>query len=190
MPKKTKPKRIFIKFKQLDISVSSKNLKHKHMMKYLLLLLCSGGISAQQLHHQMISAQGTSTKLQNGMLVRSTVGQSVTNGTSQKGYVIQQGFQQNTWASYIDSPKNLNNAVITSTYPNPFTDIIHFKFSNFTDSRVAVLIYDITGREVVSQTIVCNNNEASIYLGNLPEAKYLVRLSAKNFEYFTKIIKN
>lgn len=156
-------------------------------MKKLIILLFGFSVYGQKLHHSMISAQGTTAHLPNGVIVRQTIGQqSVTGNQSIDNKMIGQGFQQSNWGKYVSENKTIVN---TTTYPNPFTDIVNFKFSSFVDNKFGISVFDINGRLVISETLLSNNNEVSIDLHGLQQAEYLVRLTGNKFEYFTKIIK-
>lgn len=159
-------------------------------MKYLLLIFLPQIFLAQELHHQMISSQGNTHQLSSGMIVRATVGQSVTGNSVQKDYVVQQGFQQSYWARYLSqSEQNVKNTITVTTFPNPFVDFINFRFSAAVSSEVDVSIFDVAGRRVVFRKAKLINNQISIDLIRLPRAEYLARLSSGRFEYYVKIIK-
>lgn len=159
-------------------------------MKYLILLFLPGVFFGQELHHQMISSQGNTTQLSNGMIVRATVGQSVTGNSFKNDLVVQQGFQQSYWSIYIaQSEQNAKKTVTTTAFPNPFIDLINFRFSGDVGTVVALSIFDVTGRLIVSQKINVIDNQISIDLSRLAKAEYLVRLSSERLEYYVKIIK-
>jgi hypothetical protein len=46
------------------------------------------------LHHQMISSQGKSSVLSNGIRVKQTIGQQSVSGNSKGDYIVQQGFHK------------------------------------------------------------------------------------------------
>ena len=50
---------------------------------FCLIILASNNLYAQQLHHQMISSQGTSITTASGLIVKQTVGQQSVSGNSQ-----------------------------------------------------------------------------------------------------------
>ena len=61
---------------------------------YILLLFATTTVSAQ-LHHQMLSSQGSTSKTNNGVMVTQTIGQQSAIGNfTNKGFDIGQGFQQ------------------------------------------------------------------------------------------------
>lgn len=63
-------------------------------------------IYGQDLHHQMLSAQGTTGVLSNGLYVSQTIGQQSVIGTyTVGGKTYGQGFQQSLWSKYISSRK-------------------------------------------------------------------------------------
>lgn len=159
-------------------------------MKYLLLLF-SITFQGQVLHHQMLSSQGASTKTPDGLMVRQTIGQQSLTGTStNKEYVVMQGFQQSLWGKYIAS----NNAGVvegikTTTYPNPFIQTIHFQFSKPVTTVISISVFDVLGRLVYEENKNAVNEILSIDLSKLPTSQYLIRLSATNLKYYTKIVK-
>lgn len=143
---------------------------------------------AQELHHQMISSQGTTSTTSSGLIVRQTVGQQSVSGNSQGEIIVQQGFQQSCWEERIIE-SNTPEFTVT-TYPNPFTDIIYFQFSEFPEISVEVSIFDINGRLVHSKSNTVMDNLLSINLVSLPNAEYLIKISNEKINYFTKILKN
>lgn len=155
-------------------------------MKYLFLLF-SITFHGQVLHHQMLSAQGGTTKTSNALIVRQTIGQQSLTGTSSKNYVVMQGFQQSLWGKYIAA--NQTDAVKTTTYPNPFIQTVNFEFSQPITEGIQVTVYDILGRLIFEENKKANNSILTIDLARLPTSEYLVRLSTTNLNYFTKIIK-
>lgn len=159
-------------------------------MKYLLLFLYLPGVFyGQEIHHQMISSQGNNSELSNGIIVRATVGQIITGNSGQKDFAVQQGFQQSYWSAYISQNEHSAKNITVIAFPNPFIDLVKFRFSGDVDSKVDISIYDFTGRLIVSQKINVLDNQASIDLRNLAQAEYLVRLSSGKSNYFLKIIK-
>ncbi|MGV8946328.1 MAG: T9SS type A sorting domain-containing protein [Lutibacter sp.] len=156
-------------------------------MKYLLLLFCSS-FYGQVLHHQMLSSQGKSATLPNGIIVKQTIGQQSVTGNSKNGFVVQQGFQQSLWSKYISSP--INPADITTvTYPNPFVSIVNFQFSKPIQEEISIAVYDIIGRLIFQQMQKPSNSILTIDLSALPVSTYLVRLSGAHLNYYTKILK-
>jgi hypothetical protein len=159
-------------------------------MKYLLLLFAIP-FHGQVLHHQMLSSQGKSTKIASGLLINQTVGQqSITGSSSNKNYLLMQGFQQSLWSKYIASNNGdgIDSFTIT-TYPNPFTETVNFEFSKPITDFISISVFDILGRLVNEQQEKATNNILTIDLGSLPTSEYLIRLNANNLNYYTKIIK-
>jgi hypothetical protein len=144
-------------------------------------------VSSQVLHHQMLSAQGTSSTLPNGLVVKQTIGQQSAIGNSKTDYYVGQGFQQSQWNSHIES--NIEEKIQTFVYPNPFIDLINFEFSSSVGAKVMVQIFNVAGMTVYSKEVTTTNNLVTLDLGYIPGGLYLVSLSALNFSYFTKILK-
>ncbi|MFZ4680309.1 MAG: T9SS type A sorting domain-containing protein [Flavobacterium sp.] len=146
------------------------------------------GAQAQELHHQMLSAQGASKELSNGMYVSQTVGQqSVIGNYTKDGKTYGQGYQQSVWSKYIST--NTNNNITTVTYPNPFISTINFQFSQTIKEPISVSVFDIRGRLIFNQEKQASGNILTIDLPNLASSNYLVRLSSPNYTYYTQILK-
>ena len=121
----------------------------------LFLVFISKNVVAQQLHHEMISAQGGSVITQNGQLVRYTVGQQSVTGTSSNGYIVQQGFQQSNWGKILEQN---TISVTTIAYPNPFVNEINFSFSTSPGEKISAYVFDVLGRLVYSEDVKNENN--------------------------------
>lgn len=152
----------------------------------LFLVFISKNVVAQQLHHEMISAQGGSVITQNGQLVRYTVGQQSVTGTSSNGYIVQQGFQQSNWGKILEQN---TISVTTTAFPNPFVNEINFSFSTSPGEKISAYVFDILGRLVYSEDVKNENNSIKLNLLQLSTAEYLVKLSSDKFVYSAKIIK-
>lgn len=152
----------------------------------IVLLTVSSTFYGQQLHHQMLSSQGGSSVTSNGYSVRYTVGQQSIAGTSTTGYVIQQGFQQSNWEKII---QHNTISIVTTVYPNPFVDSVKFSFSSSPGSTIDVLVFDILGRLVYSESTQNDSNLISLDLKKLSSAEYLVKLSSGSYIHSAKIIK-
>jgi len=141
----------------------------------------------QTLHHQMISSQGGNATTPSGIIVKYTIGQQSVIGTKTGNVIVQQGFQQSNWNKIMAS-----NVVVvnTTTYPNPYIDVINFQFSQSIGDNVSLLVYDVLGRQVYSNTLQILENKTSVNLQVLQSAEYFVQLSNNTFTYHTKIIKN
>lgn len=160
-------------------------MRFKNLLLFFLFTTLS---FSQTLHHQMISAQGGNAVIQSGIVVKYTVGQQSVTGTKTGNVIVQQGFQQSNWDKIITT----NNVVLanTTTYPNPYVDVINFQFSQSIGENVSLLVYDVLGRQVYANTLQIFENKTSVNLQVLQSAEYFVQLSNNIFTYHTKIIKN
>ena len=158
-----------------------------HIKIFLTIGFFSSLSFGQTLHHQMISAQGGNATTPSGTIVKYTIGQQSITGTKTGNVIVQQGFQQSNWDKII-----ANNAVLvnTTTFPNPYVDIINFQFSQAVGENVSLLVYDVLGRQVYSNTLKVFENKTSVNLQVLQSAEYFVQLSNNTFTYHTRIIKN
>lgn len=159
------------------------------MKKLLLLFLVPFSVNAQDvLHHQMLSAQGTSKELSSGIYVSQTIGQqSVIGNYTKDGKTYGQGYQQSVWNKYISS--NTKNIITTVTYPNPFVATINFQFSQPIKERIKMELFDVRGRLIFQTEQLPADNLLTVALPNLPSTNYLVKLSAYNYTYYSQILK-
>ncbi len=157
-------------------------------MKQLLLLFVGISAYSQQIHHQMLSSQGSSFVLPSGTLVNQTIGQqSVIGNFKGSNSVVGQGFQQSLVAR--SGTISSLNGITTTTYPNPFVNQINFQFSSPISGPITVTIFDLLGRQVFKVQKEALQNTLTIDHLYFPENEYLVKLTAKNFNYSTQIIK-
>lgn len=158
-------------------------------MKQLLLLVLSFNTYSQHLHHQMLSAQGSSNLLTSGILIKQTIGQQSTIGNYKLPSVIMgQGFQQSFISKSLST--TFINEILTTTYPNPFVDQIHFQFSKPISGLITVTIFDLLGRLVYKEQKEASQNILTIGNLNFSQNEYLVKLSATNYKYTTQIIQS
>lgn len=157
-------------------------------MKLIFLLFILTSVNAQTLHHQAISSQGNSIELYNGTFISQTIGQqSVMGNTTHNGYTTRQGFQQNVWGKYISS--NITTNITTTTYPNPFIQLVNFQFSKPIKEPISIAIFDVRGRLIYQQEKRVIDNLLTIDLEFTASSNYLVKLTAANYTYYTQIFK-
>jgi len=153
-----------------------------------LTFLASNAVFAQRMHHQMISSQGASIITSSGFIIKQTIGQQSVSGNRQGDIIVQQGYQQTYWQELLRT--SINAGLKVTTYPNPFREVLNFRFSNFLGTSVQISIFDSYGRSVFEKTSTVIDNLLTVEdMPILPSAQYLVRLSGANVNYFTTIIK-
>jgi hypothetical protein len=157
-------------------------------MKYILLLFCTT-FYGQTLHHEMLSSQGASNTLPNGITVNQTIGQLSVSGTSVSDIDVQQGFQQSFWSQRMATNDPIAEVKVM-VYPNPFVTTVNFQLPPSISPTVTILVFDQQGRIVLNVQKNTMGGLATVDLSNLPDAMYLVQLSASNLNYYTKIIKH
>lgn len=135
----------------------------------------------------MVSSQGTSKILNNGMLVSQTIGQQSAIGNHTNGITVGQGFQQSHWAKYVNS--NVAIQITTTTYPNPFIGTINFKFSQPIMETIEIAVFDVRGRLIFQDKKRAAESILTVELPQLASSNYLVRLSAPNYTYYSQILK-
>ncbi len=158
-------------------------------MKHLILifLVLSFKSYSQDLHHQMLSSQGKSTILGNGMLVSQTIGQQSAIGNHTNGITVGQGFQQSHWAKYLNS--NVTNQITTTTFPNPFITTVNFQFSKPISEIIEITLFDVRGRLIFQDKKRASDSVLTVELPQLASSNYLVRLTASNYNYYSQILK-
>lgn len=158
------------------------------MKQQLLLFFVGFSLYGQQVHHQMLSSQGSSNVLPSGTLVSQTIGQqSVIGNYKVSNSIIGQGFQQSLIAQ--SGLSSVSNFISTTTYPNPFVDQINFQFSSPVSGLITVTVFDLLGRQVFKAQKEALKNTITIDNLYFTENEYLVKLTAKNYNYSTQIIK-
>ena len=156
----------------------------KAILPYLIFITPLWGFS--QLHHQMISSQG-STNITEGIVVTQTIGQQSIIGNSEvAGLAFGQGFQQSIWTRLINS--NDQN-FMAEYYPNPFFDQVTFRFTNMSDEIITIDIFDVAGKQVYSKRKNVIEDKLILQLGSLSGGAYLVRLYNEKKTFYTKLIK-
>jgi hypothetical protein len=142
-------------------------------------------LSGQNIHHQMISSQGSSSLTGSGLIVNQTIGQQSITGSFTGSFSVQQGFQQSYWYNYLSN----SNPILVSVSPNPFQELIQFSISNLRNEKIAIQVFDINGKVVYVKEHFVENKLITINLSNLSAGMYLVKLNRKDFNHFSKIIK-
>jgi hydroxymethylpyrimidine pyrophosphatase-like HAD family hydrolase len=159
----------------------------KKYMKYLLIFFTIT-FNGQVLHHQTLSSQGISEKMTNGIMVNQSIGQlSVSGNFINDKTIVGQGFQQNNISKLKIS--STTNSSITYTYPNPFIDRLNFNFNKLIDGKIKILIFDMLGRLIYNQEKIAVQNILTIENLHFAAGEYFVRLTAKDYNYSTKILK-
>jgi hypothetical protein len=136
----------------------------------------------------MLSSQGTSTHASSGITVRQTIGQQSAIGNHRDSNVIVgQGFLQSNKMKTVAAP---NITIKTITYPNPFIDKVNFQFSSPITGPVKITLFDIMGRLVYSKEKLLVDNILTIDNLSFAQGEYFVKLSAKNYNYSTNLLKS
>jgi len=174
---------------RVKLSVFEIYISNNTFMKFIVSLICmlaALSVCSQKMHHQMISSQSTSSVTSSGIQVKQTVGQISATGNFSGKFSIQQGYQQSNWPAYLATSKD----IAISSYPNPFTQFINFKFIGSNATKVLIQIFDINGKSVYLKEHAVENKLFRIALSKLAIGVYLVKVKNQNLYHFTKIIKN
>lgn len=157
-------------------------------MKHTLTLILSLFLwnASAQLHHQMLSSQGSTSKTEKGVIVTQTIGQqSVSGNYTAKGFNIGQGYQQANWARIIVEGTTPEFEV--SMYPNPFSGIVNIQHNSTED--ISINVFDPAGKLVFKNLLKVSAPSQTINLQQLSTGVYLVHLQSNQLNYFTKLIK-
>lgn len=162
----------------------------KKIFKILICFLSVLGLKAQgqSLHHQMLSSQGNTSILKDGMVVRQTVGQqSIIGNSSISNLTIQQGFQQSMVSKFI--PVYNINSIETTIYPNPFLTRVNIRFSETLSEAMNVTLYNLLGVMVYKKDFEAPLTAMELNIEHLAPGSYIVVLSAKNYTHSKILIK-
>ena len=151
----------------------------------IFLTMASVSFYSQSIHHQMMSSQSNTSDTSSGLTIRQTIGQLSATGSFSDNYIVQQGYHQSNWGTYLSNPKN----ILVQTYPNPFVDIVNFKFNNLNKKKISIQVFDINGEIVYAKEGLAENNLYSVNLKNLSIGMYLVKLNGEKLSHFSKIFK-
>jgi hypothetical protein len=151
----------------------------------LLLAFTSNTVSAQ-LHHQMLSSQGSTAKTSSGVIATQTIGQtSVTGNYDNSLFKIGQGYQQAFWGRIINEENSPDFEV--SVYPNPFENDFNIRYNG--EGLMSVSIYDVAGKLIYNKDILFTSPQKTINVDAISSGVYLVKLQSNKLNYFTKLIK-
>jgi len=150
-----------------------------------ILLLASFNQGIAQVHHQMISSQGSTSETSTGYVVTQTIGQtSVVGNYTNTSVKINQGYQQPFWGGL-----ELSNVpdFTASIFPNPSENIISIRHNSKLD--IEFFLFNVAGKLVYKNTLIVSSPQQTIDLESISSGVYLVKLKSKQLNYFTKIIK-
>ena len=157
----------------------------KLLLISVLLTFTSNSVSAQ-LHHQMISSQGSTSKTASGVIATQTIGQTSVTGTYDNlSFKIGQGYQQAFWGRIINEQNSPDFEV--SVYPNPFENDFNILYNG--EGLMSVSIYDVAGKLIYNKDHLFTTPQKTISVDGISSGVYLVRLQTNKLYYFTKLIK-
>ena len=161
-------------------------------MKYLTrmsIALCLFGFGTAMQAQNAIPASGGNASGSGGT-VSYTVGQTIYTTNSGMNGTVSQGVQQPyEILTVFVSEETKEISLECSAFPNPVDDYIKLKVKNITEENLSYLLYDISGKLLLTQKII--NAETLISMNNLPAAVYFLKINDNNKEVKTfKIIKN
>ncbi|MGC9344611.1 MAG: T9SS type A sorting domain-containing protein [Bacteroidales bacterium] len=155
---------------------------------FILLLLGTGGLQAQKIHHSIATAGGDASN--SGGSVAYTIGQTLfTMHHEMNVGTLNQGIQQPYevfLTTGIDYARKLD--IKFSAYPNPVTDKIILKVEGNLKPGYRVSVYDIHGKILEKSKITSTSTD--LFMDKLEPAIYLLKITNNNKEITTfKIIK-
>ena len=136
----------------------------------------------------MLSSQGTSSRVSGKVVVRQTIGQQSAIGNFRNtNAIVGQGFLQSETMKTTVPPVI---SITTVTYPNPFIDRVNFQFSSPIAGPFKISLFDVMGRLVYYKEKTAINNIVTIDNLFFAQGEYFVKLTAKNFNYSTNLLKS
>ena len=155
---------------------------------FLLFAFQGFNVCGQQLHHQMLSAQGNKATLQNGITVLQTIGQQSVIGNATVGNLtVQQGFQQSLFSKYF--PTYNVNSTTTTVYPNPFAGALNVNFSELIPGEMSIALYNMFGVMIYNELKSNPSLTLSFNFDYLPTGSYVLQLTAKQYTFSKTLIK-
>ena len=160
------------------------------MHKIILFLFFCTTTWSQKIHHQVVSSQGVTQKLPNGIIVAQSVGQAnaAIGNFKNNSMAIGLGYIQSYGKAKFTSPTKV--AVSLVAYPNPVVDQVNFKFSSNVGTTAIISLFDNRGRLVHSEKQAIDQEAASLSLAFLAEGVYFAKIETKDHHFSTKILKS
>lgn len=158
-------------------------------MKHTILIgmMYALNVCAQQVHHQMISSQGSHVQATNGVVLKQTIGQqSVIGKHAGNQFIVGQGFLN---SAIFSKKQTALPGIEVSCFPNPFSSNLNLQFPINFKGVVRVAIYDIKGGVVYEADSMVDNNLINIETLYLPDGAYVLKLQAENVNFTAHLIK-
>lgn len=158
----------------------------------LVVLVCATPAMSAYVISQSVIGSGGGSASGGSYSVVGTVGQPAIGIASGGSYIGEIGFwYQPGWVltgvEEDDFPKSFS---IGQNYPNPFNPVTTFAYAVPTESRVSIIIYDVSGREVrtlVDEEVGPGRHETVLHATGLPSGVYFARMVAGKFTDTRKI---
>lgn len=159
----------------------------KNVFLLLVVVSCYYSTNAQSISKFVVSSGGSNISNSNHQLL-FTIGEPVI-GTVENGIVIGQGFLAAVQADVTLDNNDVPLLTGIALFPNPVRDIMTINLGR-TVKETLMHIYDVNGREVLSQILVQEKN--AIDLQQFVTGVYIVKLMevAQKESKFFKIIKD
>ncbi len=160
------------------------------MHKFLFCFLLSSACWSQKLHHQTIASIGINSKINNGMIVSQSIGQSNVSIGNYKNstLIIGQGYIQSFGIAKSALP--IEEVITMMVYPNPVIDIVNFIFSYETRTKSSFHLFDSRGRLIAHQIVEPKQNSFTYDLSTLAQGVYFAKIETTNQSFTTKILKS
>ena len=134
------------------------------------------GANAQTASPELVSSSGDSFNNTSYQLDWS-IGECVTATHSAGDYVITLGFHQNTYN--ITSVVDLRADIEMSVFPNPTSDLINLKLTDFQNlSGLSYVITDISGKVLAKNKILSTSQ--TLNFTNYTDGTYLISITENN----------
>jgi len=146
----------------------------------LLAFIISWGVNAQSAKPEVLATSGTHFTGTNAEL-SWTIGEVIIETVSNTGNILTQGFHQpDDQVTTVEEA--LPNHIQVNVFPNPVTEKITVTIENNTLDLV-VIIYDMTGRKLISEEIGYLQNSIEFNMIDFANAGYLFHLHSKDKKY-------
>ncbi len=158
----------------------------------LLIITLAVSASAEYVISQSVIGSGGGAAAGGSYAIVGTVGQPAIGVTQGGSYIGEIGFwYQPGWIlTGVDEDELPRSFSIGQNYPNPFNPVTTFAYAVPTESRVSIVLYDVTGREIrtlVDRIVEPGRHEAVLHATGLPSGVYFARMVAGRFTETRKI---
>lgn len=112
----------------------------------------------------------------------------VQNLSQGKSVILKETTNLELAASTVTTVPIYQHASQFKVYPNPVSDVCYLQFENIKSGSVVVGLYDLNGKQIISQTRFLEQGVHQFQLTGLPSGISAIKIDGAGFNYTNKII--